>query len=115
MLQGTALRSFLNFKENIFGEDQMFTDMQEGSNCGTTDNNPGDLKEDDSSANLPLELREDFDYRNYRSLEVDVSVIMHDIQAHLLKVKIKPQKFNVFLILVLCSIARRRIHLARLF
>lgn len=84
LLNGTALRSFLNFKENIFGEDQMFVDMQQGS--GATDSHPGELKEDDSSANLPLELREDFDYRNYRPLEVDVSIIMHDIQAHLLKV-----------------------------
>lgn len=85
LLQGTALRSFLNFKENIFGEDQMFTDMQESSNS-TTDNTSGELKEDDSLANLPLELRDDFDYRNYRPLEVDVSIVMHDVQAHLLKV-----------------------------
>lgn len=62
----------------------MFTDMQQSSSC--TDNSSEELKEDDSSVNLPLELREDFDYRNYRPLEVDVSVIMHDIQTHLLKV-----------------------------
>lgn len=87
LLQGTALRSFLNFKENIFGEDQMFTDMQQSSNATDHNNSTGgDLKVDDSSTNLPLELRDDFDYRNYRPLEVDVSVIMHDIQAHLLKV-----------------------------
>lgn len=85
LLQGTALRSFLNFKENIFGEDQMFTDMQQ-SNSATDSGGAGELKEDDSCANLPLELRDDFDYRNYRPMEVDVSVIMHDIQAHLLKV-----------------------------
>lgn len=47
--------------------------------------NGSELKTEDS--NIPLELREDFDYRNYRPLEVDVSIIMHDTQAHLLKVK----------------------------
>lgn len=52
-----------------------------------SDSNSGtEMKTEDSSSNIPLELREDFDHRNYRPLEVDVSVIMHDIQAHLLKV-----------------------------
>lgn len=82
LLYGTALKNFMNFKENIFGEDQSFTDMQQ-SNSGETAN--GDLKSEDSSANIPLELREDFDHRNYRPLEVDVSIIAHDVQAHLLK------------------------------
>ncbi|XP_044260636.1 transmembrane protein KIAA1109 homolog isoform X4 [Tribolium madens] len=82
LLYGTALKNFMNFKENIFGEDQSFTDMQQ-SNSGENPN--GDLKSDDSSANIPLELREDFDHRNYRPLEVDVSIIAHDVQAHLLK------------------------------
>lgn len=82
LLHGTALRNFLNFKENIFGEDQMFTDMQQSN---PTEAHLNEMKEDDSLTNLPLELREDFDYREYRSLEVDVSIIMHDIQAHLLK------------------------------
>jgi len=48
----------------------------------------GDLKSEDSGINLPLELRDDFDHRVYRPLEVDVSIIMHDIQAHLLKVSL---------------------------
>lgn len=52
-----------------------------------SDTNSGtELKAEDSRLNIPLELREDFDHRNYRPLEVDVSIIMHDIQAHLLKV-----------------------------
>lgn len=49
-------------------------------------NSGSEMKTDDSSSNIPLELREDFDHRNYRPLEVDVSIIMHDIQAHLLMV-----------------------------
>ncbi|RZB41573.1 hypothetical protein BDFB_011892 [Asbolus verrucosus] len=83
LLYGTALKNFMNFKENIFGEDQSFTDMQQ-SNPSENSNNT-ELKSEDSSANLPLELREDFDHRNYRPLEVDVSIIAHDIQTHLLK------------------------------
>ncbi|CAH0548963.1 unnamed protein product [Brassicogethes aeneus] len=83
LLYGTALKNFMNFKENIFGEDQVFSDMQRSApseNTSTTE-----IKSDDSSANLPLEMRDDFDHRLYRPLEVDVSIIMHDIQAHLLK------------------------------
>ncbi|KAJ8982558.1 hypothetical protein NQ317_005029 [Molorchus minor] len=82
LLYGTALKNFMNFKENIFGEDQAFTDMQQ---TVSSENNSSDLKSDDSSVNIPLELREDFDHRYYRPLEVDVSIIMHDVQAHLLK------------------------------
>lgn len=99
LLYGTTLRSFLNFKvfcvsncecfnhslvvqENIFGEDQNFTDMQQSS----LNSDGQELKEDNSLSNLPLELQEDFDHRTYRPLEVDVSVIMHDVQVHLLKV-----------------------------
>ncbi|XP_045469148.1 transmembrane protein KIAA1109 isoform X3 [Harmonia axyridis] len=80
-LYGTALKNFMNFKENIFGEDQSFTDMQQANN----QDQGGELKTDDSNYNIPLELREDFDKREYRPLEVDVSIVIHDIQAHLLK------------------------------
>lgn len=85
LLYGTALRNFLNFKENIFGDDQKFTDMQSTSTL--SENSNADLKQNDSTSNIPLELQEDFDHRYYRPLEVDVSIIMHDIQAHLLKVR----------------------------
>ncbi|CAH1991192.1 unnamed protein product [Acanthoscelides obtectus] len=81
LLYGTALRNFMNFKENIFGEDQVFTDMQQTMSCESNT----DIKSEDSNTNIPLELRDDFDHRYYRPLEVDVSIIMHDIQAHLLK------------------------------
>ncbi|CAH1110220.1 unnamed protein product [Psylliodes chrysocephalus] len=82
LVYGTALNNFMNFKENIFGEFQSFTDMQKVVNL---DNTGSDLKSEDSNANIPLELRDDFDHRYYRPLSVDVSIIMHDIQAHLLK------------------------------
>lgn len=61
----------------------MFVDMQSSNSSSTgptTETKPG------LNSDLPLELREDFDKRDYRPLDVDVSIIMHDIQAHLLKV-----------------------------
>ncbi|KAG5893448.1 hypothetical protein JTB14_012167 [Gonioctena quinquepunctata] len=83
LVYGTALKNFLNFKENIFGEDQVFTDMQQA--MGSDSTSSSEMKTEETNTNIPLELREGFDYRNYRPLEVDVSVIMHDVQAHLLK------------------------------
>lgn len=83
LLYGTALKNFMIFKENVFGEDQVFTDMQQASS--NENNGTADLKSEDSTNNIPLELRDDFDHRYYRPLEVDVSIVMHDIQAHLLK------------------------------
>ncbi|KAK9874269.1 hypothetical protein WA026_002622 [Henosepilachna vigintioctopunctata] len=80
-LYGTALKNFMNFKENIFGDDQSFKDMQQAN----PQESGGELKPDDSIMNIPLELREDFDKRNYRPIEVDVSIVIHDVQAHLLK------------------------------
>lgn len=65
----------------------MFTDMQDNS-CASDSQNQ-ELKEGGSSVNLPLELQENFDHRNFRPLHVDVSVIMHDVQAHLLKVRLE--------------------------
>ncbi|XP_050315619.1 transmembrane protein KIAA1109 isoform X2 [Anthonomus grandis grandis] len=83
LLYGTALKNFMNFKENIFGEYQSFTDMQQGQ--ATESASSTDLKSEDSSANIPLQLRDDFDHRNYRPLDVDVSIVAHDVQGHLLK------------------------------
>uniref|UniRef100_A0A6P7G1L5 Transmembrane protein KIAA1109 homolog isoform X3 n=1 Tax=Diabrotica virgifera virgifera TaxID=50390 RepID=A0A6P7G1L5_DIAVI len=81
LVYGTALKNFMNFKENIFGEFQSFTDMQKVVNIDSG----SEIKSEDSNSNIPLELRDDFDHRYYRPLSVDVSIIMHDIQAHLLK------------------------------
>lgn len=91
LLFGTALRNFMHLKENIFGDDQIYTDMQTGIQSSIQNSNnttAGDTVQADgspSNRDVPPEMQEDFDYRNYRPLEVDVSIIMHDIQAHLLK------------------------------
>lgn len=92
---GTIITSFMNLLENILGEDQTFTDMQKVPNMEsyywTTDNTKIN---DKSSANQHTEISMDdstdsgkagFDPRRCRPLDVTVSIILHDIQAHLVK------------------------------
>lgn len=107
---GPILRNFINLKENIFGEDESFTDM---GTSNTKPTNTGGMssslhhphahhpqqpkfaphltpKEDatksisEISAN-PDEKPKPFDPRQYRPLDVIVSLTIHDIQAHLVK------------------------------
>lgn len=98
MAYGNVLRNFINLKENIFGEDQNFTDMEQSNvNIKQETNappNPKDqlLAKEKELANksisetaAPEEKRKPFDPRLYRPLEVMVSVIVHDIQAHVMK------------------------------
>lgn len=93
---GTIITSFMNLIENIFGEDQTFTDMQKSPNKETfywaSDNNT--KLNDKSSVNQHTEISIDdssdsskgpFDPRRCRPLDVTVSIILHDIQAHLVK------------------------------
>lgn len=96
---GTILRNFINLKENIFGEDQAFTDMGT-SNTKSHVNNVSQLqtkiqnlstKEDTAKSISEISLTTEekpktFDPRLYRPLEVIVSLTIHDIQAHLVKV-----------------------------
>ncbi|KAL4710254.1 hypothetical protein ACJJTC_003534 [Scirpophaga incertulas] len=93
---GTIITSFMNLLENIFGEDQTFTDMQKSPHmdafhwtnehtskanekCNINQNT--DISFDDS-ADTGKNL---FDPRRCRPLDVTVSIIIHDIQAHLVK------------------------------
>ncbi|XP_039950493.1 transmembrane protein KIAA1109 isoform X2 [Bactrocera tryoni] len=100
MCYGNVLRNFINLKENIFGEDQNFTDMEQSnvnlkeSTSTSTTTNPKDQllsKEKDiatksiSEVTVPEEKQRPFDPRLYRPLEVIVSLIIHDIQAHVMK------------------------------
>lgn len=93
---GTIITSFMNLLENIFGEDQTFTDMQKTPNMETyflpTENTS--KANDRSSVNQHNDLSMDdstdsskgpFDPRHCRPLDVTVSIIIHDIQAHLVK------------------------------
>lgn len=98
---GTILRNFINLKENIFGEDQAFTDM---STCNTKSstlsptaaqalikrNELNSSTRDDpaksiSETSVVDEKPKRFDPRVYRPLEVTVSFTIHDVQAHIVK------------------------------
>ncbi|CAG4943461.1 unnamed protein product [Colias eurytheme] len=93
---GTIITSFMNLLENIFGEDQTFTDMQKAPTTGTyywASENTTKLN-DRSSINQHSEISMDdstdsskgpFDPRKCRPLDVSVSIIIHDIQAHMVK------------------------------
>ncbi|KFB49612.1 AGAP007960-PA-like protein [Anopheles sinensis] len=95
---GAILRNFIHLKENIFGEDQSFTDM-ENSNSKNGARSTGPLagghgktsSKDDPAKSLsetslnPDEKPKRFDPRLYRPLEVIVSVTIHDLQAHVMK------------------------------
>lgn len=90
LLYGSIIRNFINLKENIFGEDQTFTDMQKST--GSENNSLSELGiklnpsvitpvSGDSSDNTKVV----FDPRLYRPLQVTVSVTLHDIQGYLVK------------------------------
>lgn len=104
------LRNFINLKENIFGEDQAFTDMGTSNSKTSLSNLPhpytvpkngpnhgvhlssgaGNNKEDNlkSVSEISVATEEKpkrFDPRLYRPLDVTVSLTIHDIQAHLVK------------------------------
>jgi hypothetical protein len=93
---GTIITSFMNLLENIFGEDQTFTDMQKSPNVESfhwTSENTSKMN-DKSSINQNTDVSFDdstdasksqFDPRRCRPLDVTVSIIIHDIQAHLVK------------------------------
>ncbi|XP_056013431.1 bridge-like lipid transfer protein family member 1 isoform X4 [Ostrea edulis] len=78
---GSLLRNFLHVKENYLGEDQKFTDFEDGSQ---TDGKKGQANVSplykEESNNLGL-----FDERYYRPFAVTVSVAIHDIHGHLMK------------------------------
>ena len=61
--------NFSFFEDNIFGEDEHITDM--------------DPAADKAKVNEALEPDPEMDVRLYRPLKVSVSLIMHDIEAHL--------------------------------
>ncbi|XP_076663218.1 transmembrane protein KIAA1109 homolog tweek isoform X12 [Andrena cerasifolii] len=90
ILYGSLLKSFIHLKENLFGDYQAFTDMQQSRTNPTSIST--ERSKDRDVQNSSIESVEDeeaksksFDPRNYRPLEVTVGITMHDIQAHLVK------------------------------
>uniref|UniRef100_A0A0A9WZW5 Fragile site-associated protein C-terminal domain-containing protein n=1 Tax=Lygus hesperus TaxID=30085 RepID=A0A0A9WZW5_LYGHE len=84
LIYGSWIKGFVNLKENIFGDDQVFTDMNEAPEFHLTPKAASVVPETPNSA-MEDSSKEDFDPRVYRPLEVTVSITMHDIQAHLVK------------------------------
>ncbi|KAK0176217.1 hypothetical protein PV328_000373 [Microctonus aethiopoides] len=90
ILYGSLIKNFLHLKENIFGDYQSFTEMQQSRQ---TVSNVADRNKDRDTQNSSVEASvEDeearskiFDPRYYRPIEVTVGITMHDIQAHLIK------------------------------
>ncbi|XP_069702783.1 bridge-like lipid transfer protein family member 1 isoform X3 [Periplaneta americana] len=100
LVYGAWIRNFMHLKENIFGEDQAFTDMHQSRAASSTSVDPtaaaaapasgGDRAVDVSTStgaadDADLLKPKEFDPRQYRPFEVTVSITMHDIQAHLVK------------------------------
>lgn len=104
---GSILKQFYYLKENIFGEDQHFTDMEEsnvknssrkvvnnqntvtkGQQSQQHQKEKDDINKSISEAPSSVEMEEkpkQFDPRVYRTLDVNVLLTIHDIQAHLMK------------------------------
>jgi hypothetical protein len=83
-------------QENIFGEDQVFTDMHQSRAAssspggdpaaGATDRGADISTRTGAADEADLLKQKEFDTRQYRPIEVAVSITMHDMQAHLTKV-----------------------------
>lgn len=90
-LNGSLIKHFIHLKENIFGDYQSFTDMQQSRTAST--NAKLDKSKDRDAQNNSLETSvedeeakaKQFDPRDYRPFDVTVGITMHDIQAHLVK------------------------------
>ena len=90
----------VTIQENIFGEDQAFTDMHQGhavssaavveraASTGAPDRATDVSTSTGAADEGDLLKQRDFDPRQYRTFEVAVSITMHDIQAHLVKVSV---------------------------
>lgn len=93
---GSILKNFYYLKENIFGEDQKFTDMGTSNakspshkiSAAAMKNNKDDINKSVSEAPSSVDIDDKpkrFDPRLYRPLDVTVILTIHDIQAHLMK------------------------------
>ncbi|XP_076393962.1 transmembrane protein KIAA1109 homolog tweek isoform X14 [Megachile rotundata] len=90
ILYGSLLKNFIHLKENLFGDYQTFTDMQQSRTNPTSVSTERSKDRDVQNSSIESVEDEDaksksFDPRDYRPLEVTVGITMHDIQAHLVK------------------------------
>ncbi|XP_046477858.1 bridge-like lipid transfer protein family member 1 isoform X1 [Neodiprion pinetum] len=88
---GSLIKNFVHLKENIFGDYQSFTDMQQSRSSSTTMSNERTKERDAHNNSIETSAEDEeskskpFDPRDYRPMEVTVGITMHDIQAHLVK------------------------------
>ncbi|XP_031778300.1 transmembrane protein KIAA1109 homolog isoform X4 [Nasonia vitripennis] len=90
-LNGSLIKNFIHLKENIFGDYQAFTDMQQtrvsSANVKVDKNKDRDIQNNSLETSVEDEdtKTKPFDPREYRPMEVTVGITIHDVQAHLLK------------------------------
>ncbi|XP_015586515.1 uncharacterized protein KIAA1109 isoform X3 [Cephus cinctus] len=91
ILYGSLIKNFIHLKENIFGDYQSFTDMQQSRPSPSTVNTERNKERDVQNSSIEASVEDEeaklkpFDARDYRPMEVTVGITMHDIQAHLVK------------------------------
>ncbi|XP_026670200.1 transmembrane protein KIAA1109, partial [Ceratina calcarata] len=90
ILYGSLLKNFIHLKENLFGDYQTFTDIEQSRTNPTSISTERSKDRDVQNSSVESVEDEDakskpFDPRDYRPLEVSVGITMHDIQAHLVK------------------------------
>jgi len=69
-LHGTLIRLFMHVKENVFGEDQRYTPMDQQEHEGA-----GDHREKKEGGAAPVDMRQ------YRPLNVVLDITVHDLQV----------------------------------
>ena len=92
-LYGTLLRLFMHVKENLFGEDQQFTTMDNSTAGKNVSFHIGGKTKNDrtkSTATLDmkpdmLDISDEFDPRMYRPIEVILDISVTNLIAHLMK------------------------------
>ncbi|XP_071552185.1 bridge-like lipid transfer protein family member 1 isoform X2 [Panulirus ornatus] len=83
-LYGSVLRQFIHLKENIFGEDQKFTDMNQTL---MDEDNPAEMsqQEESKTSSLVEDKKPEFDCRKYRQFRVTVYIDIRNVLGHLVK------------------------------
>jgi hypothetical protein len=75
-LHGTLIRHFMHVKENIFGEDQRYTPMdQQEQEGGAAPADPLEKKKEGAAGGGTVDLRQ------YRPLNVILDITVHDLQV----------------------------------
>ena len=79
-LVGTLIRNFLHVKENLFGEDQQFTPMDDSEK-----NFKIHPDSKSSSATATSAVTQEFDPRLYRPIDVVLDLAVTNLLVHMLK------------------------------